>query len=196
MFIFFLFLLLFSFLQFSLTMSLLSPIYTRPRSHHAHRDLKLLRGISSMEMYIFVVFTMLLRPHYTSSTILLRLYHGLVTLFLWPHYDYHDLTALITFSHDTHIHTYTSHWLKRTHSVMHPQMPLFVKRFVTDRKNNKGLPNVYTLAIQPLGKVSIETFFVLFFTSGIEMLPWCNKYINSNIISHHGSIVFICSFTL
>ena len=39
---------------------------------------------------------MLLRPHYASTTIPLRLYHVLTALVLRPHYAYQDLSTLIT----------------------------------------------------------------------------------------------------
>ena len=62
--------------------------------------------MSGMKMLIFVAFTMLLRPHYASTTIPLRLYHVLTALILRPHYDhttsypiatqsYHASTAII-----------------------------------------------------------------------------------------------------
>ena len=53
------------------------------------------RGMSGMKMLIFVAFTMLLRPHYASTTTLLRLYHVLTALSLRPHYAQHVLTTNI-----------------------------------------------------------------------------------------------------
>ena len=53
--------------------------------------------MSGMKMLIFIVFTMLLRSHYASITIPLRLYTNITTLILRPH-DNHDLSTFIVFS--------------------------------------------------------------------------------------------------